>query len=107
MGLRPTQSDEERWWRELQLAASALAGGLRTQSSVDECAAKLACSSTECPWALRPTQSDEERWWRELQLAASALAGGLSTQSSVGERVANFGLFFSGAKLPTPSFSNL
>ena len=27
MGLRPTQGDEERWWRELQLAASASAGG--------------------------------------------------------------------------------
>jgi len=38
MGLRPTQDDEERWWRELQLAASASAG-VR--------AATLACSSTE------------------------------------------------------------
>jgi len=28
MGLRPTQNDEERWWRELQLAASASAGVL-------------------------------------------------------------------------------
>ena len=28
MGLRPTQNDEERWWRELQLAASASAGEL-------------------------------------------------------------------------------
>jgi hypothetical protein len=26
MGLRPTQDDEEQWWRELQLAASASAG---------------------------------------------------------------------------------
>jgi hypothetical protein len=26
MGLRLTQNDEERWWRELQLAASASAG---------------------------------------------------------------------------------
>jgi hypothetical protein len=26
MALRPTQGDEERWWRELQLAASASAG---------------------------------------------------------------------------------
>jgi hypothetical protein len=27
MCLWPTQGDEERWWRELQLAASASAGG--------------------------------------------------------------------------------
>jgi hypothetical protein len=28
MGLQPSQGDQkERWWRELQLAASALAGG--------------------------------------------------------------------------------
>jgi hypothetical protein len=27
MALRPTQGDEEIWWRELQLAASASAGG--------------------------------------------------------------------------------
>ncbi len=26
MGLWPTQNDEERWWRELELAASASAG---------------------------------------------------------------------------------
>jgi len=26
MGLRPTQSNEGQWWRELQLAASASAG---------------------------------------------------------------------------------
>jgi hypothetical protein len=41
MGLRPTQGDEERWWRELQLAASASAGGLHTQSSDGECAANF------------------------------------------------------------------
>jgi len=41
MGLRPTQSDEERWWRELQLAASASAGGLRAQSCDGECAANF------------------------------------------------------------------
>src|SRR5580658_7186357 len=47
---------------------------------------------------LRPTQGDEERWWRELQLAASASAGGY---------VANFGLFFNGAVLPTLFFTNV
>ena len=39
MCLQPTQGDEERWWRELQLAASASAGGLRAQSPDGECVA--------------------------------------------------------------------
>jgi hypothetical protein len=38
----PTQGDEERWWRELQLAAPASAGGLRAQRvSGGECAANF------------------------------------------------------------------
>jgi hypothetical protein len=41
MGLRLIQVDEERWWRKLQLAASALAGGLRMQSADGECAANF------------------------------------------------------------------
>jgi anti-sigma-K factor RskA len=57
MGLRPTQDDEEQWWRELQLAASASAGGraanfglfFSLQPRLQPAVVRriLACSSTE------------------------------------------------------------
>jgi hypothetical protein len=76
MGQRPTQCNEERSWRELQLAASASAGGR---------AANFGMFFNGVPIGLRPTQGHEERWWRELQLAASGFS-----RRSRGE----FGIFF-------------
>jgi hypothetical protein len=35
MGLGPTHNYQERWWRELQLAASASADGLRCRKSLN------------------------------------------------------------------------
>jgi hypothetical protein len=41
MALRPTQEDEDQWWRELQLAAPASAGDLCEHSSDGESAANF------------------------------------------------------------------